>query len=356
MIKYLGSKRRLVSVLGDLCVRSGAKSALDMFTGTTRVAQEFKRQGLYVTAVDTARYSFVFANCHIGMDQDELDISELESILDYLLQKPGYSGYFTEVFCKKSRFFQPFNGEKIDAVRDAIRDEFGDSEFHDVLLTSLIYAADSVDSTAGLQMAYIKKWAPRSYKPLNLKMPELFPGKGKAIKGDACELVFELDEVDLAYLDPPYNQHRYYTNYHIWETLVAWDRPECYGIACKRLDSKDIASKSVFNKTNEMPKALANLIAGLKAKTIVLSYNNEAWISLENLIAMCAHKEHVEVLAFDSKRYVGAQIGIHNPQGDKVGSVSHLRNLEYLIIAGEKDIVTYMTLPYEEYKLDFALY
>ena len=53
--------------------------------------------------------------------------------------------------------------------------------------------------------------------------------------------------VDLMYLDPPYNQHRYFTNYHIWETLVRWDAPEHYGIACKRIDSRDDATKSVFN-------------------------------------------------------------------------------------------------------------
>ena len=45
---------------------------------------------------------------------------------------------------------------------------------------------------------------------------------------------------------------------------------------------------------------------------------------------------HVEMLAFDSRRYVGAQIGIHNPQGEKVGKVSHVRNLEYVVIAGER--------------------
>ena len=44
---------------------------------------------------------------------------------------------------------------------------------------------------------------------------------------------------DLAYLDPPYNQHRYFTNYHVWETIVAWDRPEHYGVACKRVDARD---------------------------------------------------------------------------------------------------------------------
>ena len=63
MIKYIGSKRRLVPVLGEICSAVGARTAVDLFTGTTRVAQEFKRRGAYVTAVDTARYSEVFAQC-----------------------------------------------------------------------------------------------------------------------------------------------------------------------------------------------------------------------------------------------------------------------------------------------------
>ena len=65
MIKYLGSKRRLVPVLGELFTASRSRTALDLFTGTTRVAQELKRRGGYVTAVDTARYSEVFARCYI---------------------------------------------------------------------------------------------------------------------------------------------------------------------------------------------------------------------------------------------------------------------------------------------------
>jgi len=57
MIKYLGSKRRLVPVLSRICQASGATTALDLFTGTTRVAQAFKAQGVHVTAVDSARYA-----------------------------------------------------------------------------------------------------------------------------------------------------------------------------------------------------------------------------------------------------------------------------------------------------------
>ena len=79
--------------------------------------------------------------------------------------------------------------------------------------------------------------------------------------GDACELAGALGGFDLAYIDPPYNQHRYFTNYHIWETLVAWDAPEHYGVACKRVDARDDATKSAFNERRRMPAALAQVIA-----------------------------------------------------------------------------------------------
>ena len=87
-------------------------------------------------------------------------------------------------------------------------------------------------------MAYVKQWAPRSSQPLTLRVPELLPGTGRALRGDAVDAAPRpCRRVDLAYLDPPYNQHRYFTNYHVWETLVAWDAPAHYGVACKRIDA-----------------------------------------------------------------------------------------------------------------------
>ena len=346
MIKYIGSKRRLVPVLGELLELSGAKTALDLFTGTTRVAQEMKRRGAHVSAVDTARYSEVFARCHIATDATSVDKDDLREAIEHLSSLPGRHGYFTETFCVRSRYFQPFNGERVDAIRDALEADFKGSPLYPILLTSLIYAADRVDSTTGVQMAYVKKWAPRSFKALDLRLPELYAGPGSALRADACEVVGSLAKVDLAYLDPPYNQHRYFTNYHIWETLVAWDAPEHYGVACKRTDSRDPSTKSVFNAAREMAGALGRLVADVRAEVLILSYNNESWVSLEELVEMCSVRGHVGVLAFDSKRYVGAQIGIHDPSGKKVGRVSHLRNVEYLLVAGPKDVVASMTAPF----------
>ncbi len=351
MIKYLGSKRRLVPVLQALAERAGARSALDLFTGSTRVAQAFKAVGAHVTAVDQARYAAVLAACAIATDADAVDRAQLARALAALDRLPGRPGYFTETFCRRSRFFQPHNGERIDAVRDAIDAGWRGSPLEPVLLTSLLLGADRVDSTTGVQMAYGKQWAPRSYRRLRLQLPPLQPGPGRAVQGDACTLAATLADprtggpFDLAYLDPPYNQHRYEANYHIWETLVAWDAPEHYGVACKRLDLRT-GRRSPFNSRRTMPDALAQVVADVQARLLILSYNDESWVGLDRLVELCRVRGHVEVLAFPSDRYVGARIGIHNPAGQKVGTVGRLRNVEYLLVVGERAEVRRLVAPW----------
>ncbi len=242
----------------------------------------------------------------------------------------------------QSRFFRPENGARVDAVRDAIERDHAGSDRYPLLLTSLIEAADRVDSTAGVQMAYVKEWAPRASAPLTLRVPELLPGPGTVVRADALDVAGALPPCDLAYLDPPYNQHRYFTNYHVWETLVAWDAPEHYGVACKRIDARDDATKSPFNQRRAMPEALRRVIADVRARVVVVSYNDEAWVSVDELREWCAVHGHVEVLNFDSRRYVGAQIGIHNPKGERVGTVSHVRNREHVVIAGDRAEVEHL--------------
>jgi len=344
MIKYLGSKRVLVPVLGDLVTASGARTALDLFTGTTRVAQEMCRRGLaHVTAVDTATYSEVLAACYVELDAATVDPDEVADALAHLASLPPVRGYVTETFCERARYFHPRNGVRIDAVRQGIDDHYGDHPLRAVLLTSLLEAADAVDSTVGVQMAYLKQWAPRALGELRLRVPVLTPGTGRAVRADASEVLGSLPHVDLAYLDPPYNQHRYFTNYHVWETLVRWDAPSTYGVACKRIDSRDAQTRSPFNRKREMPAALAQTVKAVDADVVVVSLSDEGFVPLDGLVRMGeARGEAVRVLAFDSRRYVGARIGVYNPRGERVGEVSHTRNTEYVLLCGPQDSVAAM--------------
>lgn len=341
-IKYIGSKRRLVPLLGELLERSRADRAIDVFTGTTRVAKEWKLRGAHVTAVDSARYAAVLAECFVGTDRRAADLTGLAAAVADLQGLRGADGYVTETFSRRARYFQEHNARRIDAVRDAIDERWAGHPWHPILLAALILAADRVDSTTGVQMAYLKSWAPRSYQHLDLKVPELLPGGGEAVLGDATEVVPRLPAAGIAYLDPPYNQHRYLSNYHVWETLVAWDAPEHYGVACKRLELKGSSRTSVFNRRRQAPEALARLISEVPAEIVLLSGSDEGWAPLDELADMAAGRGAVEVLAFDSKRYVGAQIGIHNHRGEKVGQVGRTRNVEYVVVAGPAAVVARM--------------
>jgi adenine-specific DNA-methyltransferase len=334
VIKYLGSKRRLVHVLGNIAETTRAQTALDLFTGTTRVAQSFRQRGCRVTAVDSTRYSQAFARTYLTVAPTQSKLRAIDAAIAEMAAAPDVDGYVTEVFCREARFFHPDNGRRIDGMRALIAKRYRRTWLEPILITTLIEAADRVDSTTGVQMAYLKAWAPRATRPLELRRPVITSGPiGRAVRADALAAVGRLGPFDLAYLDPPYNQHRYDANYHVWETLTADDQPDHYGVACKRSDLRD--TKSTFNDKRQMPGALAEAIGTVDARVIVLSYNNESWLTLDELVEMCVLRGEVSVLAFDSKRYVGAQIGIHNPAGAKVGTVGALRNLEYVLVTGE---------------------
>lgn len=333
MFKYLGSKRRLVPLLTALAVGSGARSAVDLFTGTTRVAQGFKAAGLATTAVDRTRASTILAQCFVETDGESVDSARLASLIAELDQRPGQHGYLTETFCEQARFFRPDNGARIDAIRAGI-DDLGDDPLRPILLTALLLAADRVDSTTGVQMAYLKSWAPRASRRLTLDMPVLLPGAGRAVRGDAEDLVTTLGGFDVAYLDPPYNQHRYESNYHIWETIVANDEPEAYGVARKRVDLRDRDGKSAFNRRATMPGALRSVVDGVDAGVVIVSMSDDGWVASSDLVDWLSARGAVARIGVPQRRYVGATIGVHNPAGEKVGKAGRLHLVEHVIVAG----------------------
>jgi hypothetical protein len=203
-----------------------------------------------------------------------------------------------------------------------------------ILLTSLIEAADRVDSTTGVQMAYVKQWAPRSANPLTLRVPELLPGPGRAVLGDALEVAPDAGAFDLAYLDPPYNQHRYFTNYHVWETLVAWDAPEPYGVARKRIDAARPLHAARSTRSGPCPTRCARWCAASTAS---------CWCCPTTTSPGWRRRARGAVRRGSGGGHLGLRLGSlrrgpHRhlrPVRGQGGRVSHLSNQELLVIAGE---------------------
>ncbi|MDX2130795.1 MAG: DNA adenine methylase [Planctomycetota bacterium] len=336
MIKYIGSKRTLLpAILREVARVPGARTVLDLFSGTSRVGHALKRAGYRVFANDHNAYAATLACCYVQADAEDVlaDASRLVAEFNAL---PGAPGYFTSTFCEQSRYIRPKNGERIDAIREAIARKALPPDLEAVVLTSLMEAADRVDSTTGVQMAYLKGWSARSGNDLELRVPDVLPraahGKGNAACLDALDAARAYD-ADIAYIDPPYNQHSYLGNYHVWESLVRWDKPCVYGVACKRTDVRE--RRSPFNSRRAGPAALRTLLDAVRAPTLIISCSNEGYLSRDDMHAMLAPlrpQSTITTIEVDYKRYVGAQIGIHNPKGEKVGAVSHLRNTEFLVV------------------------
>ena len=332
MIKYIGSKRVLIPHIARAVNGfPGATTVLDLFSGTSRVGHALKRLGYVVHANDHLSYAATLARCYVEADADRFAEPARRLIRDLGRARP-VDGYVTEVFCRQSRYFQPKNGERIDGIRDLIEELGLDPTLKAIALTALMEAADRVDSTTGVQMAYLKQWAPRAHNDLELRVPDLLPGRGSASQLDAVAAAKRVP-ADVAYVDPPYNQHSYMGNYHIWETLVRWDRPEHYGVACKRTECREY--RSPFNRKREIRGAMEEVVDALRARHIIVSFNNEGYLDQGELESMLGKRGEVRTVPIDHKRYVGAQIGIHNPSGKKVGRVSHLRNKEMLYLVSE---------------------
>ncbi len=339
-IKYLGSKRQFVPLITEVVERlQPACTVLDLFSGTSRVGDALKRRQYRVLANDYLACGETIARCYVEADGTAEQLRQARLLIDEFNRLPPSAGYFTEVFCEKSRYLQPKNGARVDAIREEIERKELDPELRAIVLVSLMEAADRVDSTTGVQMAYLKQWAPRALRDLELRLPEIAPraaaGKGGAHRMGAADAVDVL-EADIAYLDPPYNQHSYLGNYHVWESLVLWDKPEHYGVACKRVDCRE--RKSDFNSKRKFRAAWERIVDRVRAPYLLVSFSDEGFIGREEMEAILARRGEVQVIESDYRRYVGARIGIFNPRGEKVGRVGRLRNKEYLYVVSPEEL------------------
>lgn len=292
-VKYAGSKLKIIPQIKDII--SGlpdVKHVLDAFSGSTRVSQAFGQLGYNTTSNDVAVWSEVFATCYLKSTKPD---SYYQEILNYLNQLKGYDGWFTEHYggeeAETKRPFQAKNTRKLDAIRDEI--ELLNLEWEDkcVILTSLILSLDSVDSTLGHYVAYLSAWSPRSYKDLILKLPHRFELKSqnKVVRGDVFDII-KKQAFDFVYFDPPYGSNnekmptsrvRYNSYYHIWTSVIQHDKPQLFGKANRREDSRDRVDSSIFEefRKNEQGhfiamEALNKLIKETQSHYILLSYSS----------------------------------------------------------------------------------
>ena len=299
-IKYIGSKLKLIPQVLELVKKVNAETILDGFAGTTRVSQALAKLGYTVICNDVAPWSEVFGTCYLLNTKPR---EAYQPLIDHLNAVLPVDGWFTEHYgghanggnaiqadgLKKP--WQLHNTRKLDAIRQEIENLNLDPVDKAVALTSLILALDRVDSSLGHFSAYLKEWAARSYKDLVLEVPEVFTSEREhqIYQNDIFELVPRVS-VDLAYFDPPYGSNnekmpasrvRYAAYYHLWKSVVLFDKPTLFGKAKRREDTSDRLAASVFEEFRTdttghfiAVEAIAKLIRETQARWILLSYSS----------------------------------------------------------------------------------
>lgn len=338
LLKYLGSKRALLGhILRAVGAAAGDNAVVaDLFSGSARVAHALKAAGWRVIANDHLHCAHALALGTVQADSERWSLAA-QRLLGELSHLPPAPGWFTQIYAEQARYLHPVNAARLEAMREAIIRLDPEPELAAILLVALLQAADRVDSTTGHQMAFMREWAPRALKPLELRLPELLarPANGacSALCTDAVALAPQLD-CDVAYLDPPYDQHAYLSNYHVWETLVRWDQPETYGRARKRVECR--TRRSAFNNRHQIGPAFAQLVAGLRAPTLIASFGAEGFLARAQLETILGERRYLHVLEVPHRRYAGTRLGIHNAAGVAVGVPGPEATLERLYVASER--------------------
>ncbi|MBI4280808.1 DNA adenine methylase [Candidatus Uhrbacteria bacterium] len=334
-IKYAGSKLRLLPYILQLANRAQPRTVFDGFTGTTRVAQMFARNGQQVITNDSAIWSKIFALCYL---KNQRPASYYQKPIDHLNALPGKEGWFTEHYgglpnagssiqsdgLKKP--WQIHNAKKLDAIRAEI-DNLNLNEVEiATLLTSLILALDEVDNTLGHYASYLNEWSPRSYNTMKLTVPKLIssPQEHKIYHGDIFGAL-EHVHADLAYYDPPYGSNnekmppsrvRYAAYYHLWTTICLNDCPVIFGKVKRRVDSSDELAGSVFEEFRKNARgrfivvdAIERLLMETRSRFILLSYSSGGRATAEQLDDLL-HKagKVIEFVKVDYRRNVMADM------------------------------------------------
>ncbi len=305
-MNYIGSKLTLLPFLEHVFrkVTDGTeKTFCDIFAGTGAVGRHFKGLGFTVIANDLQYYAYALNKAYLEINETPdfaglrrefkkeiaayptLPDTPAQEVLAFINALPGITGFITENYSPVGdrQYYTTENAEKADAIRQKIeawrKQKLLTEQEYFYVLCSLLEAIDKVANTASVYGAYLKKFKASALKPLRLKPLELT----NRVRGcrvwneDASELIEKI-ECDVLYLDPPYNHRQYGANYHVLETIAAYDNPALKGVTGLRE-----YPKSDYCRKDAAYNAMENLIRHAKAKHIFVSYNGEGVIPMKEI-------------------------------------------------------------------------
>lgn len=290
-MNYIGSKKSLLEFIQSAVAKTHPDFSTlkigDAFAGTHAVGCHFKWLGSTVFANDQQYYAYVLGMAQLAPKSiTDIDFNKLTA-----LNQPDVKavGFITENYSpyngQERMYFTVDNGQRIDGIRQRIEEwkESGDiSELeYYYFLGCLLEAADKVANTASVYGAYLKQFKQTAKNDLHLQAIEVIPGPDVTISQGDATLAASKWEVDVLYLDPPYNTRQYHSNYHLLETIAKYDDPAIHGKTGLR--SNDQHLKSDWSSKRTAADALDELLKVNDTSVVLLSYNSEGIIPLKEI-------------------------------------------------------------------------
>jgi adenine-specific DNA-methyltransferase len=380
LIAYIGNKRAILpfiaSVFRELGSELGVASFLDPFAGSGSVSRLARSLGWSVAANDAEEYSRAVNDAWLGVSLDELPglfrewggLGPVLAGLNALHPQAGdakppcpaapYIARHYAPACtaaadwrRERLFYTRENAVFLDRARYAIEYRWpagpggqageagraGAAE-RALLLGLLIYEAATHANTSGVFKAYHKGFGGhggdalgRILSPMRLEPPLLWGGPPSEVcRGDAAAFC-AARSADLCYLDPPYNQHQYGSNYHLLNTIARWDRPP---VRDDREDDGSLVfaagippswkeSRSAFCSKSTAGAAFRELLSSIDARAVVLSYSTEGIVSPEELVELLSDRADLTLRSLDYVKY----------RGGRQSASSRSSNCEILFVA-----------------------
>ena len=324
IITYIGNKRSLLGFIGDAVaiVKKNLKKekldVVDIFSGSGIVSRYMKQHSSKIIANDLEDYSYVLNKCYLS-NKNEIDMDELISWYNYLkenLDGELNDGIISEMYAPKDInnikfgercFYTTRNAKYIDTARQLI--ENVPERYRIYFLAPLLTEASVKNNTSGVFKGFYKNSKTgigqfggndenalsRIKRDIDLPFPVFsnYNCDVEVYKEDANELVKKLDLVDLIYMDPPYNQHPYGSNYFMLNLIDKYEIPK--EISKVSGIPKDW-NRSKFNQSREALKTFENLCKNAKAKYLLISFNNEGFIKKEEMINMLSKIGKVTIM------------------------------------------------------------
>lgn len=301
-MRYLGNKESLADEIKYFMAKKipmrKEYTFFDAFSGTGAVAKVIAGSVGKIIVNDSLECSAWYAKSNI-----EGNVYNWESLgfdpIDYLNNSDAVSeGFIYKNYAPLESgrmYFTNYNAKRIDYVRGTIdtwyEDNLIDVQQRHYLISCLVEAVSKVSNVAGVYGAYLKKWDLRAHKKLHLShFPPNTESVDVEVKNSFLETIISSVECDILYLDPPYTQNQYGTQYHLLETISKYDSPEISRITGSRPTgpmrsdwSKDIKAHILFEY----------ILSQTKANHVFLSYSSDGLMS-KDYIMSCLKRHCVD--------------------------------------------------------------